>query len=1093
MALIGSVSGSHTKLADGTTYIEAGSNITIVSGSGNDVQISATDTNTTYTAGDGLDLSGTVFSTDLHSGGGLKIESTELAVDDAIVATITGSQFSGNVGVTGSLEATVEIRSAGSIVATGSLSGSSVQVTGIISGSRLEIPGGEVNADTGVFTGAISGSQVQVTGVISGSYIEVTGSISADTGIFTGAISGSQVQVTGVISGSGAVNADTGNFTGAISGSQVQVTGVISGSHVEVTGSVSADKGIFTSDLSGSLQTLADGTAYLQPGNVNITITSASAGHVLISSIDTNTTYTAGNGLDLSGTTFSTDLKAGSGLIIDSTELSIDHAIIPATSGAIFSGDVGITGSLSTTGHAEVGALEVGGGFGSTGVTITGAGAINTNSSIKVGGGAIQDSGGNNNILISGGSTTITGDLTANTGIKISSNAITASDGGKPIIWDTSDNVTVVGNLTGSADLLVVGNITGSNHMRLEGELFIESKATNTRPKVLLRSLDLSADDASELRFQKYDSALADTGTLGEIYFDGAEQTAGPYGTGASIIATVDGTWTDGGSHPSKITFATAGPSSITVRDIAAVNTDGLTITTGASLISPSLSSVDAITGSYGSSNIWFREGGNTGKTEPTSQTFVEGELHVSGAIGICVTPDDEATDNEWVKFATANFSTSTFASANAIFFVQLAGRYDGYYATNSEAALIYVSLNNQGHSTGPHFNIDLIGQNGYDPDAQHGFWSLDNFVLTYDVASDSAEIWIQAELQNVSGYQKLYGTLINGSTRNSHTYGGDWHIETNQTWVADFTSLGTDQIGSYRSFIMDKLQVSGSVESLYFNGFEKIKQNSNITSGNGIYWPTQAASNAGANTLLEATNQQYDIIGPAVATTSTYWYTIQATPASTAGNVRRHTDGSSANNFTGQHNTLPVSGSGIVENLVDNVGLIVRSIGEYCRFDEPSQLWVSGSAGITISEALPRVELTTTENDKSAFGVVSNMPNEYLVNMETGQYEQDQDGIAKRFGNIAQTQVRINALGEGAIWIVNTSGNLENGDYITTSALPGYGMKQDDDLLHNYTVAKITQDCNFDTSSTKYKCEEITIDGQTYTRAFVGCTYHCG
>ena len=78
-------------------------------------------------------------------------------------------------------------------------------------------------------------------------------------------------------------------------------------------------------------------------------------------------------------------------------------------------------------------------------------------------------------------------------------------------------------------------------------------------------------------------------------------------------------------------------------------------------------------------------------------------------------------------------------------------------------------------------------------------------------------------------------------------------------------------------------------------------------------------------------------------------------------------------------------------------------------------------------------------------------------------------------------------------MWVVNTGGNIENGDYITTSALPGYGMKQDDDLLHNYTVAKITQDCDFDTSSTKYKCEEITIDGQTYIRAFVGCTYHCG
>ena len=43
-----------------------------------------TDTNTTYTAGDGLDLSGTTFSTDLKSNGGLEIDSTELSVAQGI-------------------------------------------------------------------------------------------------------------------------------------------------------------------------------------------------------------------------------------------------------------------------------------------------------------------------------------------------------------------------------------------------------------------------------------------------------------------------------------------------------------------------------------------------------------------------------------------------------------------------------------------------------------------------------------------------------------------------------------------------------------------------------------------------------------------------------------------------------------------------------------------------------------------------------------------------------------------------------------------------------------------------------------------------
>jgi hypothetical protein len=54
-------------------------------------------------------------------------------------------------------------------------------------------------------------------------------------------------------------------------------------------------------------------------------------------------------------------------------------------------------------------------------------------------------------------------------------------------------------------------------------------------------------------------------------------------------------------------------------------------------------------------------------------------------------------------------------------------------------------------------------------------------------------------------------------------------------------------------------------------------------------------------------------------------------------------------------------------------------------------------------------------------------------------------------------------SVGEGGIWICISNGNIENGDYITSSDYLGYGEKQDDDLLHNYTVAKATIDSNFE------------------------------
>jgi len=46
----------------------------------------------------------------------------------------------------------------------------------------------------------------------------------------------------------------------------------------------------------------------------------------------------------------------------------------------------------------------------------------------------------------------------------------------------------------------------------------------------------------------------------------------------------------------------------------------------------------------------------------------------------------------------------------------------------------------------------------------------------------------------------------------------------------------------------------------------------------------------------------------------------------------------------------------------------------------------------------------------------------------------------------------------------------LQSGDYITTSNVAGYGMKQSDDLVHNYTVAKILQGCDFNPTQVPVK-----------------------
>jgi hypothetical protein len=63
---------------------------------------------------------------------------------------------------------------------------------------------------------------------------------------------------------------------------------------------------------------------------------------------------------------------------------------------------------------------------------------------------------------------------------------------------------------------------------------------------------------------------------------------------------------------------------------------------------------------------------------------------------------------------------------------------------------------------------------------------------------------------------------------------------------------------------------------------------------------------------------------------------------------------------------------------------------------------------------------------------------------------------------NIGDTRAEINAVGEGGIWVCDQAGALEAGDYMVTSSVPGYAMKQTEVFQWAATVAKLTIDCDF-------------------------------
>jgi hypothetical protein len=154
---------------------------------------------------------------------------------------------------------------------------------------------------------------------------------------------------------------------------------------------------------------------------------------------------------------------------------------------------------------------------------------------------------------------------------------------------------------------------------------------------------------------------------------------------------------------------------------------------------------------------------------------------------------------------------------------------------------------------------------------------------------------------------------------------------------------------------------------------------------------------------------------------------------------------------FTGQHICFPDESM--------EKGLIVSA--KKNKFVKLNGL-ATGKSAITIDESLPIVSLSNVSQDKACFGVVSKMEE------SNAAYRTEITGglVSESVKIVGDNRAIVNSVGEGAIWVVDTGGSLESGDYITTSNVAGYGQKQDGAGLMNYTVAKITMDCDFTASN---------------------------
>jgi len=101
----------------------------------------------------------------------------------------------------------------------------------------------------------------------------------------------------------------------------------------------------------------------------------------------------------------------------------------------------------------------------------------------------------------------------------------------------------------------------------------------------------------------------------------------------------------------------------------------------------------------------------------------------------------------------------------------------------------------------------------------------------------------------------------------------------------------------------------------------------------------------------------------------------------------------------------------------------------------------------------------------------------DYFVEPSDKPYNKKVFGIYSHKHADKENLHAIFALGDGHILVVPEGGNIEVGDYLTSSSKEGRAMKQDDDLLHSYTIAKATEAVDWKSESDDSK--------------LISCTYH--
>jgi hypothetical protein len=340
---------------------------------------------------------------------------------------------------------------------------------------------------------------------------------------------------------------------------------------------------------------------------------------------------------------------------------------------------------------------------------------------------------------------------------------------------------------------------------------------------------------------------------------------------------------------------------------------------------------------------------------------------------------------------------------------------------------------------------VDFIGYYNNDTSATAlGISTTDSnsFIKYYDNNSNNIASFISSGRNNSIPFLAIGNNYGGNPDKPTDIYNGFRFYYYNQN-SENYLSLRKNINNTNPGFLLD----------IHYNKGYMILHNFYNTNSNDQYGDliikqrnNSTAINKGGFRLFNPyTNKTWAIIS--IETSLTFF--INGTPK---GYIYDDSNKDIQNNFTGQHRSF--INEYTLDELQNYEGLIVCA--DKNNYTLMSGSLSSGLDAITINEALPDISLCTKENDKTCFGVFSNI--------------EDSESRIDKYGNYVSiyekengdTRPYINSIGEGCIWVSNKNGPLESGDYITTSSIPGYGMKQNDNLQHNYTVAKITMNCDF-------------------------------